>query len=83
MLKALKETVPEVVLVMDKDKKDVGLGIAGAEDMPESFQGFTYDGRTYFFVELQMTDEGGSKRWRWSWRPVPEEWHPIKVLKVG
>ena len=83
LLKALKETVPEVVLVMDKDKKNVGLGIAGAEDMPESFQGFTYDGRTYFFVELQMTDESGSKRWRWSWRPVPEEWQPIKVLKVG
>jgi len=82
LLKALKETVPEAVLVMDRDKKNVGLGIAGAEDMPKSFQGFTYDGRTYFFVELQMTDVGGSKRWRWSWRPVPEGWHPITVLKV-
>jgi hypothetical protein len=83
LLKALKETVPEVVLVMDRDRKNVGLGIAGAEDMPESFQGFTFGGRTYFFVELQMVEVDGVKRWRWSWQPVPERWHPITVLNVG
>jgi hypothetical protein len=83
LLKALKETVPEVVLVMDRDRRNVGLGIAGAEDMPESFQGFTFGGRTYFFVALQMDEVDGVKRWRWSWQPVPEQWHPIIVLNVG
>jgi hypothetical protein len=83
LLKALKETVPEVVLVMDRDRRNVGLGIAGAEDMPESFQGFTFGGRTYFFVALQMVEVDGVKKWRWSWQPVPERWHPITVLNVG
>jgi hypothetical protein len=83
LLKALKETVPEVVLVMDRDRRNVGLGIAGAEDMPESFQGFTFGGRTYFFVALQMVEVDGVKRWRWSWQTVPERWHPITVLNVG
>jgi len=83
LLKALKETVPEVVLVMDRDRRNVGLGIAGAEDMPESFQGFTFGGRTYFFVALQMVEVDGVKKWRWSWQPVPERWHPIIVLNVG
>ncbi|MFA4045112.1 MAG: hypothetical protein HZRFUVUK_001921 [Candidatus Fervidibacterota bacterium] len=83
LLKALKETVPEVVLVMDRDRRNVGLEIAGAEDMPESFQGFTFGGRTYFFVALQMVEVDGVKRWRWSWQPVPERWHPITVLNVG
>jgi hypothetical protein len=83
LLKALKETVPEVVLVMDRDRRNVGLGIAGAEDMPESFQGFTFGGRTYFFVALQMDEVDGVKRWRWSWQTVPEQWHPIIVLNVG
>jgi hypothetical protein len=83
LLKALKETVPEIVLVMDRDRRNVGLGIAGAEDMPESFQGFTFGGRTYFFVALQMDEVDGVKRWRWSWQTVPEQWHPIIVLNVG
>jgi hypothetical protein len=83
LLKALKETVPEVVLVMDRDRRNVGLGIAGAEDMPESFQGFTFGGRTYFFIALQMVEVDGVKRWRWSWQTVPEWWHPITVLNVG
>jgi hypothetical protein len=83
LLKALKETVPEVVLVMDRDRRNVGLGIAGAEDMPESFQGFTFGGRTYFFVALRMVEVDGIKRWRWSWQTVPEWWHPITVLNVG
>jgi hypothetical protein len=68
---------------MDRDRRNVGLGIAGAEDMPESFQGFTFGGRTYFFVALQMDEVDGVKRWRWSWQPVPEQWHPITVLNVG
>jgi len=83
LLKALKTTVPEVVLVMDKNKKNVSLGIAGAEDMPEEFQGFTYEGDTWFFVELRMDGTNSVRQWRWIWQPVPEGWHPITVLKAG
>jgi len=82
LLKALKETVPEAVLVMSSDRKRVGLGIEGAEDVPESLQGFKHGGRTFFFVALQEEIRQGAKRWRWSWQTLPNEWQPISVLTV-
>lgn len=83
LLKALKETVPEAVLVISGDRKKVGLGIEGADDVPESLQGFNYGGRIYFFVAPKERQEGDTKRWRWSWQTLPEDWQPISVLTVG
>ncbi len=83
LLKALKETVPEAVLVISGDRKKVGLGIEGADDVPESLQGFNYGGRIYFFVAPKERQEGDTQRWRWSWQTLPEDWQPISVVTVG
>jgi len=83
LLKALNGTVPEAVLVMSSDRRRVGLGIEGAEDVPENLQGFKHGGRTFFFVTLREEEEQGIKRWRWSWQTLPNEWQPISVLTVG
>jgi hypothetical protein len=79
LLKALKETVPEVVLVLSGDRTKAGLGIAGAEDFPEQFQGFRHGGRTFFFAYPERQNAA----WRWHIGALTGEWQPITILSVG
>jgi hypothetical protein len=66
-------------LVLSGDRTKAGLGIAGAEDFPEQFQGFQHGGRTFFFAYPERPNSA----WRWHIGALTGEWQPITILSVG
>ncbi len=78
LLPIFKDTVPEAVLVLSQDRNRIGLGIVGAEHFPEAWQGFTHEGRRYFFVVPERRDN----QWHWHIGNLFEHWQPITIFPV-
>ncbi|MGQ9657552.1 MAG: hypothetical protein ACUVV1_06570 [Fimbriimonadales bacterium] len=78
LLRALGETVPHAVLVLRNDGSEAGIGIAGAEELPDSFRGFHHAGSAYLFVRPMMVGE--PRALRWVWQPLPHDWGTPRVL---
>lgn len=80
LLRALRETVPQAALVLRNDNSEAGIGIAGAEEFPDSFRGFFHEGTAYLFVKPELTRD--HRGLRWVWRPIPEDWGAIRVIRT-
>ena len=78
LLRALGETVPQAALVLREDNSEAGIGVAGAEEFPDSFRGFTHAGVAYLFVKPTLTRDG--RAWRWVWQPIPDDWGKFRVI---
>lgn len=78
LLRAMGETVPEAVLVVNKDSQSVALGIAGAGELPKTFQGFEHAGEIYFFCLPQPI----GNRWQWHVGQMLRGWENIRIFPL-
>lgn len=78
LMRALGKTVPDAVLVVRGDGKEVALGIAGAGEMPKEMHGFEHEGEVYFFC---LPKRIGSK-WQWHVGQRLAGWESIRILRL-